>query len=296
MRRPARPVRALRCLPAIVVLLASTAQGAAKLQVVAAENFYADIAGQVAGDVAITRSILNNPDQDPHLFEASPSVARELADADIAIENGADYDPWMAALLAASPSASRRLINVAALLGVPRSSNPHLWYDPRTMPIVARALAAAMTRVVPGQRDQLGSRLAGVERSLEAVAARVSELRRRYAGTPVTATEPAFGLMAAALGLVMRNETFQRAVMNNAEPAPGDVAAFEADLRTHAVKVMIYNRQASDSAAMRLRTIAAANHIPTIGISETEPPGTTYQSWMLAQLDALDRALSAAGR
>ena len=72
MRRPASPARALRCLPAIVVFLASTAQGAAKLQVVAAENFYADIAGQVAGDVAITRSILSNPDQDPHLFEASP--------------------------------------------------------------------------------------------------------------------------------------------------------------------------------------------------------------------------------
>ncbi len=296
MRRLVKPARALRCLPAIVVLLASTAQGADKLHVVAAENFYADIAGQVAGDVAITRSILNNPDQDPHLFEASPSVARALADADIAIENGADYDPWMAALLAASPSPSRQLIDVAALLGVPRGANPHLWYDPRTMPIVARALASAMTRAAPSQRTQLASRLAGVELSLDAIAARVTALRRRYAGTPVTATEPAFGLMAAALGLAMRNETFQRAVMNNAEPAPGDVAAFEADLRTHAVKLMIYNRQASDSAAMRLRTMAEANHIPAIGISETEPPGTTYQSWMLGQLDALGRALSAAGR
>lgn len=293
MRRPASPARALRYLPALLGLLASPAQGAARLHVVAAENFYADIAAQVGGDVATTRSILNNPDEDPHLFEASPSVARALADADIAIENGADYDPWMSALLAAAPSPSRQLINVATLLGVSPGANPHLWYDPRTMPMVARAIAAAMTRADSGRRDQLAARLARVELSLDGIAARVATLRQRYAGTPVTATEPAFGLMAAALGLNMRNNRFQLAVMNNAEPSPGDVARFETDLRTHAVKLLIYNRQASDSAADRLRAIAAANHIPTIGISETEPAGATYQSWMLGQLDALDRALSA---
>ncbi len=296
MRRPDPSVRALRWLPAILLLLAPTAQAATRLHIVAAENFYADIAGQVAGDLATARSILSNPDEDPHLFEASPSVARALADAGLVIENGADYDPWMTALLAASPSPSRQLIDVAALVHVGPGANPHLWYDPQVMPVVARAVAEALSRATPAQHDAIAARLATVQRSLDQLAGRVATLRQRYAGTPVTATEPVFGYMAAALGLRMRNQRFQLAVMNNTEPSPGDVATFETDLRHRAVKLFIYNSQATDSAATRLRTIALASGVPVIGVTETMPAGVTYQSWMLAELDRLDRALSGVAR
>ena len=60
------------------------------IKIVAAENFYGDVAKQIGGpDVAVT-SILNNPDQDPHLFEVSPSVGRDISDARIVIYNGVD--------------------------------------------------------------------------------------------------------------------------------------------------------------------------------------------------------------
>ena len=288
MRRPDFTVRALRCLPALL-LLATAAQAAARLRIVAAENFYADIAGQVAGGLASTGSILSNPDEDPHLFEASPSVARALADADIVIQNGAEYDPWMQALLAASPSPSRQLIDVAALLHVRPGANPHLWYDPRAMRLVSGAIAGALARADPAGRGAVAARLAGVQHSLDQLDGRVAILRQRYAGTLVTATEPIFGYMSAALGLTMLNQGFQLAVMNNTEPSPGDVAAFEADLRGRRVKLLIYNSQAT-----RLNTIARASRGAVIGVTETEPAGATYQSWTLDQLDALDRALSAA--
>src|SRR5271165_1881161 len=101
--------------------------------VVAAENFYGDVAGQIGGpDVKVT-SILSNPDQDPHLFEVSPSVARALSAARIVIYSGIDYDPWMAKLLAAARSADRRVIVVADLIGRKTGDNPHIWYDPATM-------------------------------------------------------------------------------------------------------------------------------------------------------------------
>lgn len=80
----------------------------AKLPVVAAENFYGDVAQQLGGDYVAVTSILSNPDQDPHLFEASPKTARQLHDARVVIYNGADYDPWMAKLLAASKDTQRR--------------------------------------------------------------------------------------------------------------------------------------------------------------------------------------------
>jgi zinc/manganese transport system substrate-binding protein len=117
-------------------------------------------------------------------------------------------------------------------------------------------------------------------------------MKRRYAGLPVTATEPVFGYMATALGLSMRNQRFQLAVMNDTEPSAADTAAFERDLKTHKVRVLLYNKQASDSAVERLLGIARAAKIPVVGVTETEPAGMTYQQWMLSQLAALDAALA----
>ena len=122
---------------------------------------------------------------------------------------------------------------------------------------------------------------------------RIAALRNKYSGTAVTATEPVFDYMADALGLKMRNGRFQLAVMNGTEPGAKAIAAFEKDLRTHAVKVLLYNSQTSQALAERMRTIANEAGVPVVAITETEPPGLTYQEWMLTQLDALDRALGA---
>ena len=283
-----------RLAAALVLLfcLSPAAAAAPRLTIVAAENFYADVAGQLAGGRAEVTSVLSNPDQDPHLFEASPAVARALAAARIAVANGADYDPWMAKLLAATPEAGRRVIVVADLVGARAGDNPHLWYDPRTMPAYARALSAALAATDPANQAEYGRLLQRFTASLAPLQARVAALRARYAGVAVTATEPVFGDMAATLGLVMRNQRFQLAVMNDTEPAAGDVAAFETDLRQHRVRLLIYNSQASDAAAQRLLAIARAAGIPVLGVTETEPAGRSYQHWMLATLDGLDAALA----
>ncbi len=265
------------------------------MSIVAAENFYGDVAQQLAGPDAKVTSILSNPDDDPHSFEASPSVARAIADARIVITNGADYDPWMEKQLGASRSASRTTINVAELVGRKPGDNPHLWYEPATMPAFARALSAALAAADPAHRADYEKRLETVLASLKPIDAKVALLRQKYSGTKVTATEPVFGYMAAALGLVMRNERFQLAVMNDTEPSASDVAAFEDDLRLHRVKLLIYNSQATDESARRLLEIAHRAKVPVIGVTETEPRGRTYQDWMQGQLDALDDALAKPG-
>ncbi|MEJ0015121.1 MAG: zinc ABC transporter substrate-binding protein [Acetobacteraceae bacterium] len=266
----------------------------ARITIVAAENFYGDVAQQIAGDGAAVSSILNNPDQDPHLFEASPSVARQLAGAAIAICNGADYDPWMTRLLAATKAPGRIVIVAADLVHRKAGDNPHLWYDPPTMPAVARALSVALAERDPAHKADYDARLASFLESLRPVQAKIAELRQRFAGTAVTATEPVFGYMAAALGLTMRNERFQLAVMNDTEPRASDVAAFETDLRRHSVRLLLYNSQATDAAARRLLRIAGQAKVPTVGVTETAPIGRHYQDWMLDQLDAVARALAAA--
>jgi zinc/manganese transport system substrate-binding protein len=283
-------------LGAAAVLLAGPASGqgnAQPVKVVAAENFYGDVAQQLAGPNAAVTSILSNPDQDPHLFEASPSVARELSEARIVVYNGADYDAWMAKLLGNANAADRIVIVVADLVGRKTGENPHLWYDPATMPAFAKAFSAALGSADAARKADYDQRLQTFLDSLKPLDAKVAEMKGKFAGTPVTATEPVFGYMASALGLKMRNERFQLAVMNNTEPSASDVAAFESDLRKHRVRALFYNSQATEAAAQRLLKIARQSKIPVVGVTETEPAGKTYQTWMTGQLEALEKALAA---
>ena len=261
--------------------------------IVAAQNFYGDVAGQGAGPGVPVTSIVNSPDQDPHTFEASPSTARALSAARIVVYNGLDYDPWMAKLVRATRSPERQVLVVASLLGRRAGANPHLWYDPAVMPAVAKAVAQALAAADPANAEGYNGRLAAFTASLQPLDAKVAALRTRFAGTPVTATEPVFGYMATALGLDVRNERFQLAVMNGTEPRSSDVKAFEADLRGKKVRVMFYNGQATGPAAQRLLRLAREAGIAVVAVTETQPAGMTYQAWMLAQLDALETALAA---
>ena len=270
-------------------LLAGSAH--AQVPIVAAENFYGDLARQIGGSEVRVTSILTNPDQDPHLFEASTSVGRAVSDARIVIYNGIDYDPWMAKLIGAARQSDRRVIVVSDLVGRKTGENTHIWYEPATMLAAAHALTEALAAEDPAHKPDYQQRLEKFEASLEPVRGKITALRQRLAGAPVTATEPVFGYMFAALGMEVRNQSFQRAVMNDSEPSASDIAASENDLRTHAVKLLVYNSQASDPLAVRMERLARASHIPVVGVTETEPPGKTYQSWMMSVLDAVDEAL-----
>jgi zinc/manganese transport system substrate-binding protein len=262
------------------------------IKVVAAENFYGDIAQQIGdANIAVT-SILNNPNQDPHLFEVSPSVGRDVSAARIVIYNGINYDPWMEKLLAAARSANRRVIVVAELIGKKTGDNPHIWYDPATMLALAKAFSHALIAEDPAHETEYEHRLVRFRASIKPIQAKIDELHRRCAGMQVTATEPVFGYMFDALGMQVRDQGFQLAVMNNTEPSASGVAAFENDLKTHQVKLLIYNSQASDPIAARMQKIAGESGVPVVGAAETEPPGKDYQGWMMSELDAIDRALS----
>jgi zinc/manganese transport system substrate-binding protein len=277
----------------LFLLIQMNAAGAAPVSIVAAENMYGDVAAAIAGDRAIVQDILSNPNTDPHFFEASPSVARALAGADIVVVNGEGYDPWMQTLLGASARAGRQVLTVADLMHAAPGGNPHLWYAPATMPQVARALAAALTRQDPAGAEIYATRLDSVLKQLHRLDDRVAALRARLVGRPVTATEPVFGLMAQAIGLNMRNERFQLAVMNGTEPRASDVAAMEADLRGRKVGALLYNAQVTDASTQRLLGIAHDAGVPVVGVTETLPPNEHYTGWMLDQLTAVATALHA---
>lgn len=295
-RAPRRALPLARLFAAALAALSIAAPAfarAATVNVVAAENFYGDVVSQIGGRHVAVTSILSNPDQDPHLFEASPKTARALQHAQVVIYNGADYDPWMVKLLGASKQAKRATIVVADLVGKKAGDNPHLWYDPATMPAAARAIAAELGRADPANKADYDANLQKFVASLKPIDDKVAALRAQYKGVPVTATEPVFGYMSDAIGLDMRNQRFQLATMNDTEASAQDVAAFENDLRKKQVRVLIYNSQAEAPMTKRLLKIAREGGVPSVSVTETQPAGKTFQQWMAGQLDALAAALSA---
>jgi zinc/manganese transport system substrate-binding protein len=286
----------MKMLIALTIAFAATFTAAraadGKIDVVAAENFYGSVAKEIGGDRVSVTSILNNPDQDPHLFEVSPAIIRQIAAAQIVVYNGADYDPWIEKLLQVTARPGRVAIIAADLMNKKPGDNPHLWYDPSTMPAVASALAAALAAIDPAHKDEYASRLKTFVASLGPLNEKIAAIRGKYAGAAVTASEPVFGNMADALQLKMHNQRFQLAIMNDTEPSARDLAAFERDLKTHKVRVLFYNKQASNNVVQHLIDLARASSVPIVGVTETAPSGLSYRDWMLMQLDETQRALA----
>lgn len=264
----------------------------APIGIVAAENFYGDLATQIGGSRVQVTSILANPDDDPHLFESTPSTARTLADAQIVIYNGADYDPWMDKLLSTAATGDRTTIVAADVTGHKSGDNPHLWYEPGTFPAVAAALAAELEKRDPADAADYAANLEKFDTAFAAAIKGIDAVKASYAGTSVTATEPVFGYMADAMGLKMLNVPFQFAIMNETEPSPSDVADFESSVKTGAAKILFYNSQVTDDTTTRLLDLAKASSVPAIGVTETEPAGQTIETWFSSQIAAVQSALA----
>lgn len=272
----------------------SGAQRPGVIEAVGAESQYADVISQVGGRYVAVTAVMNNPNTDPHAFEASPSVARAVASARLVVQNGLGYDGFMNKLESASAGRARRVIDVRSLLGLPESTrNPHLWYEPRTMPAVAAAVGRDLAAIAPAHARYFTANVRRFDRALEPWLRALASFRARHAGAPVATTEPVADYLLSAAGT--RNLTpwnLQADLMNGVDPAPQDLTA-EDDLLAHRrVRALIYNRQVTDTVTQSFVQLARQHHIPVVAVYETMPSGYSYQSWMLAELAALARAVT----
>jgi zinc/manganese transport system substrate-binding protein len=274
---------------------AAAAPGGGKIVAVGAESEYADVIGQVGGKYVQASAIMSNPNTDPHSFEASIAVAREVGNARLVVQNGVGYDAFMNAIESAAPSSGRTVINVQELLRLPDSTaNPHLWYDPATMPRVADEIAAALSAIQPSHKAYFEANAAGFKDSLGKLAAAIASFKAAYPGTQVATTEPVADYLLSALGTEnLTPWTFQADIMNGVDPSPQSVAAQRALFTGHKVKVLLYNQQVTDTLTESFITLAEQNHIPVIGVYETMPePGYDYQTWMQTEVQDLREAVA----
>jgi zinc/manganese transport system substrate-binding protein len=271
----------------------TSASGRSPVTVVAAENFWGNIATQVGGRAVSVTSLITNPNADPHLFETDAADAAKLADAKVVIENGADYDTWMHSLLSAD-SGHPTIVTASSVLHITGSDpNPHLWYDIPSVPKVAAAIAAALTKADPSNAAAFTANLARFDASLQPLDATLATIRQRYPNAPVAYTERVPGYALAAAHLVVKTPPgFARAVEDGTDPGPADTLAMQQLLTGHKIDALLYNVQTVTPVTSQIRTLARKSGIPIVGVSETMPSGAAnYQQWQQAQLKALLRAL-----
>jgi zinc/manganese transport system substrate-binding protein len=297
---PRRSKVAAAALCAAATLLATACSSAAasssgKIVAVGAENEYANVIGQIGGKYVSVTAIESNPNTDPHSFEASPSVAQVVSQAQLVVQNGIGYDTYMNKIEAASPNTKRKVIDVQSLLGLPDSTpNPHLWYNPRTMPAVAKTVAGDLSALQPAHKAYFQANLSAFDRSLQPWYQALAHFKATYPGTTVAVTEPVGDYMLQAAGTnILTPFRLQADIMNGVDPAPQDVTLEDSLFSGHKVTVFLYNQQVTDSLTASFLATAHKYGIPVVGVYETMPvPGYDYQSWMMAEVNALQKAVA----
>ncbi|RPA57302.1 cation ABC transporter substrate-binding protein [Gordonia oryzae] len=264
------------------------------IHAVAAENEYADVISQVGGHYVSVSAIMSDPNTDPHTYEASPAVAEELRDATLVVQNGVGYDDFMSKLEQASPANGRKVIVAQQVLGLPDSTpNPHLWYDPKTMPAVAKAIADDLATLQPAHKDEFEKNAAAFVASLQPWTTALASFAKTHPATPVAVTEPVADYMLQAAGTDIKTPwTLQAAIMNDTDPSPQDSTLQDSLLSDKQVKVFLYNQQVTDDTTSKYLALSRQHGIPVVGVYETMPTGYTYQRWMTAELDAMSKAVT----
>ena len=285
-------------LPVLLIFLSACAAptsaqpSSGKVLVVAAENFYGDIARQLGGEHVSVISILSDPNIDPHEYESNVQNGVAVSKARLVIENGDGYDTWMDKLLSASPNPQRMVLTAADIAGHKLPNNPHVWYGIDNIQTIARAITGALEKIDPADKPAFEQNLAKFQGSLAPLQQKLSDLKASYAGTPVGLTETIFLYQSGPIGLkVLTPFDFEKAIAEGNDPPADTVVTTSDQINKHEIKVLIYNIQTVTPVTTNLQNEAKGANIPLVSVSETMPSGKTYQQWMLDQLNALQKAL-----
>jgi zinc/manganese transport system substrate-binding protein len=264
------------------------------VDVVVSVSQWGDVVRQVAGDCASVTTIVASGAVDPHDFEAGTADLAAFSDADLVVVNGAGYDHW-AEDAVATLDPEPTVLRAADLLDEPADgADPHLWYEPEAVHAMGPAVAGVLTTLSPDAAAYVEERAAAWQSDLRRYTDAIAALSSTAAGRTYAATETVFDRMAAAIGLVDATpEGYRRAVSNDSEPAPGELAAFEAALADGSVDLLVYNTQTSGSVPEQLRSAAEDAGLPVVEVTESPSEvGGSFVAWQLVQLSAVSDALS----
>ncbi len=264
------------------------------LSVVAAENFWGDIAAQIGGGHVSVTSIITDPNADPHTYETDPRDAATISSATVVIENGLGYDDFIDKLLSTNPQQGRDVVSIAKAVAVSGDNpNPHLWYNPDYVTIAARAIESHLAAHETADAATFAANLQTFLMSYQPYIDTLTAIRTKYAGTPIAYTERVPGYLVQKAGLRLATPaTFAQSIEDGNDPSPADTAAMDTAMTEKQVKVLLYNAQVTSPTTQKVKDLATANGIPVVGVAETIPAGQpNFQTWQIAQAKAILAAL-----
>lgn len=265
------------------------------IKVIASVNFYGEVAKAVLGDAGTVTSIINNQDVDPHDYEPTTKVAAQVSDANVLISNGLGYDTWMEKLAQNNDDA----INIKVgedVLGKKDGANPHIWYQLNTMPKLANYLADKFSKINPKKASYFKANAQKYIKTMMPLNNLVAELKGNGDNKLVDVSEPVFDYALAELGYRVNNKAFAESVENSTDPSPKAVATMQKDIKTHKITFFVQNTQDGDKTTAQMVALAKENDVPIVKVTETQPTGKDYQTWMIDQFKQVQKIQQKTGK
>lgn len=304
----------------------SPAAGGDLLRVVASTNVYGDIASRVGGDLVDVTSIITGQTQDPHSYEASARDQLALAKADLVIENGGGYDPFIDTLLAGITTSEPVVVNASEVSGLLDGAdehaddeaagddhaadengtdengtdddahiegfNEHVWYSFHGMESLAEALAAEFGALDPANEAVYVDNFEAFIGELAGLEERAAELRTSVEGTGVAVTEPVPVYLLDEIGLVnLTPDAFSEAFEQGADVPPAALRETLELFSAGSVSLLAYNEQTTGPETEQVRGAAEDAGVAVVSFSETMPEDGDYIGWMTDNLDSLSQAI-----
>lgn len=228
--------RSLVCAAAAAATLcAGWAHAAGPLQVVASFSILGDVVREVGGDRVLVQTLIG-PDQDAHVYQATPADLRKIRAARLVLMNGLGFEGATVQRAVQSAKvpmaeAARGIATIEARdddhdHGRPGHAHgrvdPHVWNNPVLMQRYAQNVADALMQADPDNKAYYARRLSDYQKTLRELDAWAAQ---QFAAVPVARRKvltghDAFGYMAqryqvqfiAPQGISTEGEASARAV------------------------------------------------------------------------------------
>lgn len=267
----------------------------ATASVVASTNVWGSVAGAVTGDHASVKSIISNPADDPHSFEVTPADAATIADASLVVYNGGGYDHWVDDVLSSHQGAAA--VNAYSLLptSAPQPANEHVFYDLETVKAVANQIADKLSQSDADHTNDYKANASKFADQADTIATAERAIGASHPGASVVATEPVAHYLVVNSGIVDKTpEGFTKAIEQDTDPSPADLAAVLDLIKTRQVSALVYNSQTQTEVTKQIQDAAQQASVPIVTVTETLPAGTDYLTWQRQTVDQLASQLDKA--
>lgn len=294
MKRKYWGIGALVVVLAVIVGLMVTGWSPSKshqkpIRVVTSLNFYGEVAKAVAGDHGTVTSFINSSAVEPHEFQPTTKQAKQVAIANVAIENGLGYDAWMSKMVKADSKNKITLINVGEQVAKEKDgANEHVWYRPATMSALATTLAKQFSKLDPDHKADYEKNAKAYQAKLQKLDKVIAQAKQNVGDNRlVDVSEPVFDYALENLGYQINDQHFEKAVEDDSDPSPKDIQQIQDDITNHRITFFVNNSQESGKTVENLVKLAKENNVPVLNVTESEPDGEDYVFWMTKQYQAL---------